>query len=115
MHGAGANQTEDIRRLVNLFQVSSIMGRPIERVNYHRVLEAVYPLLLVRVEDVGLDDGALKRLVAACTESYPFPTDLDLNPPINGMAPLSQTELVHECLERSTSFPEFQSRLQALL
>jgi hypothetical protein len=36
--------------------------------------------------------------VAAAAEGYPFPTNLDSDPPLDGLAPPSQADLVHRAL-----------------
>jgi hypothetical protein len=37
--------------------------------------------------------------VAASAEGYPFPTNLDLDQPVDGLTPLSQAELVQRALD----------------
>jgi Phytanoyl-CoA dioxygenase (PhyH) len=48
MHAAGANSTNDVRRLANLLQISSAFGRPIATVARGRILQAIYPILRER-------------------------------------------------------------------
>ncbi len=81
MHGAGTNHTSDRFRMVNLLQVSSAFGRAMETVNRARMLRALYPTLKV---GAGLN---IENVIAASAEGYPFPTNLDSNPPIGGIAP----------------------------
>lgn len=85
-HAAGENRTADVARLVNLFQVSSAFGRPMEAVNRAAILAKVAPLL---DQFEGLERQALVRTAA---EGYAFPTDLDRNPPVDGLAPLSDQD-----------------------
>jgi ectoine hydroxylase-related dioxygenase (phytanoyl-CoA dioxygenase family) len=92
MHGAGTNRTPDRFRMVNLLQISSAFGRAMETVDRGRMLRALYPVLL------GLSGPGLANAVAAVAEGYPFPTNLDRNPPVGGLAPRSQADLVHEAL-----------------
>lgn len=95
IHGAGTNRTRDVRRSANLLQVSSAFGRAMETVDRRRVCTAIYPALLsLAAHD---PDGA-DRAVAAAAEGYPFPTDLDLDPPLDGLAPAGQAELVRRAL-----------------
>jgi ectoine hydroxylase-related dioxygenase (phytanoyl-CoA dioxygenase family) len=88
-HAAGANQTTDFHRINNLLQVSSAFGRTMETMNPDLTALAVYPYLL------GIDDErTLANVIAAACEGYAFPTNLDKDPPIGGLAPASQADLV---------------------
>ena len=93
-HGAGSNVSTDIQRMANLLQVSSAFGRAMEQVDRARVVSAVYPAL--RQSSLGAD--GLAAAVAAAAEGYPFPTNLDLDQPVDGLTPVSQAELVHRGL-----------------
>jgi ectoine hydroxylase-related dioxygenase (phytanoyl-CoA dioxygenase family) len=93
-HGAGTNVSADIQRMANLLQVSSAFGRAMEQVDRARVVNAVYPALRAS----GLGPDALARAIAASAEGYPFPTNLDLDQPVDGLTPVTQAELVHRAL-----------------
>ncbi|HET6937256.1 MAG TPA: phytanoyl-CoA dioxygenase family protein [Nocardioides sp.] len=93
-HGAGTNVSSDLQRMANLLQVSSAFGRAMEQVDRARVVNAVYPAL--RAGRLGPD--AVAHAVAASAEGYPFPTNLDLDQPVDGLTPISQAELVHRAL-----------------
>jgi ectoine hydroxylase-related dioxygenase (phytanoyl-CoA dioxygenase family) len=93
-HGAGSNVSADIQRMANLLQVSSAFGRAMEQVDRARVVNAVYPAL----RDSGLGPDGIRAAVAAAAEGYPFPTNLDLDQPVEGLTPLSQAELMHRAL-----------------
>jgi len=111
MHAAGDNRTTDIYRLANLLQVSSAFGRSIETVDRARMLRSLYPELLGSPTGDSLPPRQLAQVVAAAAEGYSFPTNLDSDPPVNGMAPQTQNELVHACLERGVSVDEFNRLL----
>ncbi|MFI1372412.1 phytanoyl-CoA dioxygenase family protein [Streptomyces longwoodensis] len=96
-HAAGSNVTADVRRTANLLQVSSAFGRAMETVDREAVSNAVYPVLLKRADE-GADPARLERVVAACAEGYPFPTNLDSDPPVEGLAPPSQADTVRRAL-----------------
>jgi ectoine hydroxylase-related dioxygenase (phytanoyl-CoA dioxygenase family) len=98
-HGAGSNVSADVQRMANLLQVSSAFGRAMEAVDRSRVVRAVYPALLRRAR-TGASTGGLANAVAAAAEGYPFPTNLDLDQPVDGLTPLSQAELVHRALDQ---------------
>ncbi|MBO0848034.1 MAG: phytanoyl-CoA dioxygenase family protein [Pseudonocardia sp.] len=95
IHGAGTNRTRDVRRSANLLQVSSPFGRAMETVDRRRVCTAIYPALLSMT---ARDRDGADRAVAAAAEGYPFPTDLDRDPPLDGLAPASQADLVRRAL-----------------
>ena len=42
-HAAGTNRTSDVRRMANLLQISSAMGRSMESVDRKRMVGAIYP------------------------------------------------------------------------
>jgi ectoine hydroxylase-related dioxygenase (phytanoyl-CoA dioxygenase family) len=96
-HAAGTNRTTDVRRTANLLQVSSAFGRAMETVDREAVSNAVYPVLLRRRAD-GADAQWLDNVIAASAEGYPFPTNLDSDPPVDGLAPPSQADLVRQAL-----------------
>jgi ectoine hydroxylase-related dioxygenase (phytanoyl-CoA dioxygenase family) len=93
MHGAGANVTTDFERLVNLLQVSSAFGRPMETMTPDITALAAYPLL------AGIaDERTRENVIAAACEGYAFPTNLDNDPPIGGLAPPSQADIVRQAV-----------------
>lgn len=96
LHGAGTNRSADIERMANLLQVSSAFGRAMETVDRAAMCEAVYPVLLERA--AAWPRWAVENVIAACAEGYAFPTNLDHDQPIDGLAPASQAELVRRAL-----------------
>jgi ectoine hydroxylase-related dioxygenase (phytanoyl-CoA dioxygenase family) len=84
-HAAGSNRSADIKRMANLLQVSSAFGRAMESIDRARMIEAVYPALLALTDPV-----AAENVIAATAEGYAFPTNLDRDQPIGGLAPQSQ-------------------------
>ncbi len=110
LHAAGTNHTADVRRMANLLQISSAMGRAMESVDRDRMSRALYPVLLEWVA-AGADDAAVRRVVAASAEGYPFPTNLDRDPPIDGLAPPSQADVVLAALAERLDVTAFGQRL----
>ncbi len=96
MHGAGTNRTADMARMVNLLQVSSAFGRAIEAVDRGAMCKALYPAL----QHIGAELGpeAVSNVIAASAEGYAYPTNLDTDPPVGGLAPLTQAQIVEEAL-----------------
>jgi ectoine hydroxylase-related dioxygenase (phytanoyl-CoA dioxygenase family) len=97
-HGAGTNRSSDVRRMANLLQVSSAFGRAMESVDRAAMCRAVYPALQARRAD-GVADRGLRNVVAATAEGYAFPTNLDRDQPIGGLAPETQAQLLWRALE----------------
>ncbi len=95
-HAAGNNRTTDIRRMANLLQVSSAYGRAMESVDRTRMSAALYPALLEMAAELGA--VGTRNTVAACAEGYSFPTNLDRDPPIGGLAPETQAQLMNRAL-----------------
>jgi ectoine hydroxylase-related dioxygenase (phytanoyl-CoA dioxygenase family) len=96
-HGAGTNRSADVRRMANLLQISSAFGRAMEAVDRSAMCRALYPVLLAQ-QAAGVDERALRNVVAASAEGYAFPTNLDRDQPIGGLAPETQAELVWRAL-----------------
>ena len=107
MHGAGDNTTTDRFRMANLLQVGSAFGRSIESVDRAKMCAALYPIM----NDFSAEDQA--RVVAAAGEGYAFPTNLDRDPPVGGLIPESQAELMRRALGEGLSEAEFQKLLNA--
>lgn len=110
LHAAGGNRSRDIRRMANLLQVSSAFGRAMESVDRLRISSTIYAALRRRRAE-GWTDGALHRVVAAAAEGYAFPTNLDRDPPVDGLAPQTQAGL----LRRGLSEDWAQDRLDEAL
>ncbi|PJE94894.1 phytanoyl-CoA dioxygenase [Streptomyces carminius] len=111
-HAAGHNSTADVRRMANLLQISSPFGRSMETVDRERMVNAVFPVLLRRRAE-GAPERWLRNVVAACAEGYSFPTNLDLDAPVGGLAPPAPAELVWRALERGASPGELRRELRA--
>lgn len=97
-HAAGANRTTQVQRMANLLQVSSAFGRAMEAVDRRRMCEALYPVLRERRATGRMGDSEIAAAAAACAEGYPFPTNLDRDPPVGGLAPQSQQALMLRAL-----------------
>ena len=97
-HGAGTNRSAEVRRMANLLQISSAFGRAMETVDRTAMCRALYPVLRAWQSD-GVAEQTLHNVVAASAEGYPFPTDLDRDQPLGGLAPQTQAELVRQALQ----------------
>jgi ectoine hydroxylase-related dioxygenase (phytanoyl-CoA dioxygenase family) len=111
-HAAGTNRSAGIKRMANLLQVSSAFGRAMETVNREAMVNAVFPVLLKRkAEGAGRD--WLEAVVSACAEGYPFPTNLDIDPPVDGLAPLSQADIVRRAVNDGWTPDALRDELRA--
>lgn len=109
LHAAGTNHTADIHRMVNLLQVSSAFGRAMESVDRSAMCVAVYPALMAGADQ--LPSWAIDNVIAACAEGYAFPTNLDHDQPIDGMAPEAPAQIIHRALDRRASPDELAAEL----
>lgn len=108
MHGAGANATADFQRINNLLQVSSAFGRTMETMNTDLTTLAAYPHLL------AIDDERTREnVIAAACEGYAFPTNLDEDPPVGGLAPASPADTVREAVAERRPIERLRKELEA--
>jgi len=99
MHGAGTNRSEHIYRMANLLQVSSAFGRAMESVDRARMVTALYPALQAALAGKALTRAGAANAIAAAAEGYAFPTNLDRDPPVGGLAPRTQAEHMNDALD----------------
>jgi len=111
-HGAGHNRSADIRRMANLLQVSSAFGRSMESVDRQRMCDALFPTLL-QLKASGMVEPRLRNVIAACAEGYAFPTNLDRDQPVGGIAPQTQAELVWQAVAEGWDPSSFRHELAA--
>lgn len=112
-HAAGANVTADTERLVNLLQVSSTFGVPIETIDHMRLCKSVYPALQKAKSEGTLSTEELANIATCAADTYAFPTNLDTDPPVGGLAPKTQKDLILEALDQGLSEAEFAKQLQS--
>jgi ectoine hydroxylase-related dioxygenase (phytanoyl-CoA dioxygenase family) len=113
LHAAGTNQTKDVKRMANLTQIGSAFGRTLESVDREQMSNAIYPVLRAR-KAAGWSDHELKTVIAACAEGYAFPTNLDRDPPLKGLAPQSQADFVWQALASDQTAERLRKELAAL-
>jgi ectoine hydroxylase-related dioxygenase (phytanoyl-CoA dioxygenase family) len=104
-HGAGTNRSADVERMANLLQISSGFGRAMETEDRTAMCVALYPVLREF-------PGSVANVVAASAEGYAFPTNLDRDQPIDGMAPQTQAELVLQALAEGWPADRAESALR---
>lgn len=110
-HAAGENRSASVIRMANLLQVSSAFGRAMESVDREEICRRLYPALRELVDDGTLGKAEADAAIAAAAEGYAFPTNLDTDPPIGGLAPESQAALLRRALEDGMATSEFEQEL----
>ncbi len=108
-HGAGTNRTTNVRRIANLLQISSALGRAMESVDRTAVVLALYPVLL----DADMSPDAVRRVLAASAEGYPFPGDLDRNRPEGESSDQSPVDITLRAVRERWAVDELAARLAA--
>ncbi len=111
-HGAGTNVSTTVRRMANLLQVSSPFGRAMETVDRVAMCRALFPVLLEKAA-AGASGSYLNNIIAASAEGYAFPTNLDRDQPIGGIAPQTQAELVCQAVAEEWTQEVFETALDA--
>ncbi|WP_158170560.1 phytanoyl-CoA dioxygenase family protein [Rhodococcus sp. JT-3] len=110
-HAAGHNKSADVLRMANLLQVSSAFGRALGTIDRDALVNVIYPALLA-LSEAGSDES-VRCAVAASAEGYAFPTNLDRDQPIDGLAPQTQAELVMEAVRERISPDHLAELLKA--
>ncbi len=113
-HAAGENRSSDINRMANLLQISSAFGRAMEAVDRRAMSQAIFPSLIALKQRGDLDALELNAAIAATAEGYPFPTNLDTDPPIGGNAPESQADILRRAVAEGWSESQLADALSAL-
>ena len=94
----------------DLLSLKTIAMETVDRV---RMAQALYPALLQLQQDGHASADQLHAAVAAAAEGYAFPTNLDLDPPLGGLAPPSQQDLMRQALASQLPAAQFAATLQA--
>lgn len=110
-HAAGENVSADVERMANLLQISSAFGKTMETVEALPILEACWDeivALYAAVQHHGRreeeEEEQLQVLLAAICEVYPFPTNMDNNPPRpGGLTPVGELDVVMAALAEGWS------------
>lgn len=112
-HGAGDNRSTGIQRMANLLQVSSALGRAMETIDRDAMCRALYPALGALVSSGRMTPAEAAAAIACAAEGYSFPTNLDTDPPIGGLAPETQAALFHRALDDGMTSDAFVAALDA--
>ena len=113
-HAAGSNVSSNIHRMANLLQVSSAFGRAMETIDRAKMCVLTYPSAKKHFDDETLSIFEIKAAVAAIAEGYSFPTNLDNDPPKDGLAPETQQALFLRALKSKMNRVEFENQLKLM-
>ncbi|MXQ06826.1 phytanoyl-CoA dioxygenase [Alphaproteobacteria bacterium GH1-50] len=97
-HAAGSNDSADVQRMVNLLQVSSPFGRAMESIDRTGLSLAIFEPLQAAWQAGRLTQAERDAVIAASAEGYSFPTNLDTDPPLGGLAPKTQAAVLREAV-----------------
>lgn len=110
-HAAGANISSDIHRMANLVQVSSALGCAMETLDRPAMCRALFPVLQDLGRTGALRPAEVQAAIAASADGYAFPTNLDTDPPVGGLAPETQAALCLRALSEDMTPAEFDASL----
>src|SRR3546814_12770820 len=96
--------------MANLLQISSAFGKPMETVNRERMMLALYPCLLQRLADQVLSAQELDAVIACTADGYAFPTNLDTEPPLHGLAPQTGQQRMLQAQTAPWTYAAFAER-----
>ncbi|WP_411052790.1 phytanoyl-CoA dioxygenase family protein [Tritonibacter sp. SIMBA_163] len=111
---AGANTSHDIHRFANLLQVSSAFGRAMETVDREKMCKLLYPHAYRVKQENSLSAAELSAAIAATAEGYSFPTNLDRDPPTNGLAPETRAAFFRRALAEGIEEHSFAKRIDQM-
>jgi hypothetical protein len=75
----------------------------------------VFPALLAMRDagGAGLARTAIANVIAACAEGYSFPTNLDLDQPVGGLAPPTQADILSRAVAEGWPRQRLDTELDA--
>jgi len=110
-HAAGKN-TESKDRIANLIQVSSAFGKALESVDRTKITKLIYPILLEKKKKDLLSFNKSQTIGTSVADGYPFPTNLDLNPPYEDSTPLNMQLLLEKALSETWPVEKFNVTIE---
>jgi len=96
--------------MANLLQISSAFGCAMETIDRQKMCELMYPY----AQQAKLDPLALDAAIAATAYGYSFPTNLDRDPPVGGLAPETQAALFRRALAEGMTPDVFVEALHTM-
>lgn len=113
-HAAGENVSEDINRMANLLQICSAFGKTMETVDTLPLWEQCWEEVVIKFNKEGMS-VEMEALLAAMTTPYPFPTNMDNNPPRpGGLTPVGELDIILKALNEGWSKSKVVEELKHL-
>ena len=81
-----------------------------EQVDRYAMTAALYPALAASWQD--LNSAERDAILSSTCEGYAFPTNLDSDPPLYGLAPQTMKQLTALALEQGVAVEQFSQQLQ---
>ena len=100
-HAAGGNHTAAQHRMANLLQVSSAFGVPMETIDRRSLVRSIYPTLSRLWRTGLLSEQELANVIATSADGYSFPTNLDTDPPVDGLAPQTDQQILEQAVHEN--------------
>jgi len=85
-----------------------------ESLDRESMMLALYPALLKGLQQDVLDARDLAAVIAAVADGYAFPTNLDTDPPLHGLAPQTGQQLMLEALNKRWSYEVFEQQVSLM-
>ncbi|WP_346770591.1 hypothetical protein [Shimia sagamensis] len=82
-----------------------------ETVDRDKMCRLVFPHAVRAYAEGSLTQAELSAAIAATAEGYSFPTNLDRDPPSNGLAPETQAAFFKRAIEEGLNEDQFCARL----
>ena len=114
MHGAGANVTQDVDRCANLLQIASPYSVSMEALDHQSMQQACYQPLQKKLNDQNITADELDAIVTAISDNYPFPANMDRDPPGHSLMPLSGRDIYMQALQQQWTQQALTEALESL-
>jgi len=108
---ADVGQGDDIEAVVQKAYATGASKVVVEDMREEFLTGYVFPAL--KALWAGPGRRAVRNLIAVAAEGYPFPTNLDRDQPINGLAPQSQAQLLAQAVEEAWDAGRLRAELAA--
>ena len=109
-HAAGTN-SKSSDRIANLLQASSAFGKTMESVDRAKMTKLIYPVLLDRKKYHQISPDETKSVWASVIDGYAFPTNLDLDSPMEGLVTENLWTLMERALTEEWPYDRFDKYL----
>ncbi|WP_018151407.1 phytanoyl-CoA dioxygenase family protein [Leeia oryzae] len=114
-HAAGTNHTQDQHRMANLLQSSCAFGKPMETINRPLIMRKIYPVLKQQLSEQKISMETAELAILMSADGYAFPTNLDTDPPLGGLAPQTGQDLLRKALAEHWPVEQFDAEVARIV